>query len=388
MVELYQHQEEAVASLDNGRILYGGVGAGKSITALAYYMEKEFGKDIYVITTAKKRDSLDWDGEAARFGISTDRSCTNGGKLTVDSWHNVGRYVNHKDCFFIFDEQRLVGSGAWVKSFLKIARANRWILLTATPGDAWIDYAPVFIANGWYKNLHDFKMRHVVYRPYVKFPSILRYVGEERLEELRGEILVEMPYMSHIERIHNWLDMGYDEVSWKLITKKRWNPYTDKPIHDAAELFRLMRKLVNSDPSRIEMCRKLLECHERIVIFYNFDYELEILRTLREVVPTAEWNGHRHEGIPEGNKWAYLVQYQSGSEGWNCTSTDAMILYSLTCSYKNHVQAQGRLDRLNSLYTSITYYHFFTNALIDVRIRAALGQKRSFNEREWRFDDW
>jgi len=387
MVELYSHQQEAVDSLDNGRILYGGVGAGKSMTALAYYVKKETPKDVYVITTAKKRDSLEWQGEAAKFGIGAAEATIHG-VLTVDSWHNISRYESVREAFFIFDEQRLSGSGPWVKSFYRIARTNRWILLTATPGDTWIDYAPVFVANGWYKNLHDFKLRHVVYRPYVKFPSILRYVNEERLEQLRGEILVEMPYMSHIERVYNWLEVGYDRTLWKTIVKERWNPWTGTPIRDASELFRLMRKLVNADPSRLEMCRKLLTCHDRVVIFYNFDYELEILRSLGTTVPVAEWNGHRHQNIPDGDKWAYLVQYQSGSEGWNCTATDAMILYSLTYSYKNHIQAQGRLDRLNSLYTMIYYYFLYTDALIDARIRAALAEKRSFNEKSWQIDEW
>lgn len=387
MVQLYEHQQEAVDSLANGRILYGGVGAGKSLTALAYYMKEEAPRDIFIITTAKKRDSLEWMGEAAKYGIG-EYGATVAGVLTIDSWHNLSKYEKVTDAFFIFDEQRLSGSGAWVKSFHKIARANRWILLTATPGDTWIDYAPVFVANGWYKNITDFKLRHVVYRPYVKFPSILRYVNEERLEQLRGEILVEMPYMSHIERIHNWIDVGYDQELWETIVKKRWNPYSDTPIRDAGEFFRLMRKLVNTDPSRLEMCRKLLTCHNRIVIFYNFDYELAILRTLSDTVEVAEWNGHKHQNVPNSERWVYLVQYQSGSEGWNCTATDAMIIYSLTYSYKNHVQSQGRLDRINSLYKVIYYYFLHTNTSIDTRIRAALADKRSFNEREWQIDGW
>jgi hypothetical protein len=253
MIELREHQKIAVAQLSNGKILYGDVGSGKTITALAYYMEKERTRDIYVITTAKKRDSLDWDREAAQFGISKVRDFSAAGKLVVDSWNNVSQYNDIRDAFFVFDEQRVVGSGVWVKSFIKIARKNNWILLSATPGDTWLDYAPVMVANGWYANLTDFKRQHVVYAPYVKFPIVQRYIGEEKLERLRNHLLVEMPFERHTTRHVNTLPVGYDEVAWKTAFKDRWHPLEDRPIKDVGELFRVLRRIVNTDPSRLEM---------------------------------------------------------------------------------------------------------------------------------------
>jgi len=377
-----EHQSDAVELLGPGKILYGGVGTGKSATALAYYMKAEKELDIYVITTAKKRDSLDWLGEAARFGIGTERNATLAGTITVDSWNNVGKYLDVHEAFFIFDEQRLVGSGAWVKSFLKIAKKNRWILLTATPGDTWMDYAPVFIANGWYKNITEFKREHVVYAPYVKFPIILRYVGIAKLERLRNEILVEMPYEKHTERILNYLDVEYDRDLWNMAVKKRWHPYENRPIRDVAELFRVMRKIVNSDPSRIQTVRMLMQIHPKLIIFYNFNYELEILRVLADEVEVAEWNGHKKEPVPKTDRWVYLVQYNSGAEGWNCTETDAMILYSLTYSYKNFIQSQGRIDRIDTKFTDLYYYVLGSSSPIDHAVKRALEGKKSFNERE------
>lgn len=381
-IELMPHQTEALQFLDNGKILYGGVGAGKSAVALAYYMEKEAPRDIYIITTAKKRDSLDWIGEAAAFGIGGDEEATVAGVLTVDSWNNIGNYLDVQNAFFIFDEQRLVGHGAWVKNFLKIVRNNnRWILLSATPGDVWLDYAPLFIANGWYKNITDFRMQHVVYTPRVKFPKVMRYIGEQKLERLRNEILVEMPYLKHTERIINFVPVGYDKELVRYIIKTRWNVFTDAPIKDAGELFRLIRMIVNSDPSRLEAVRFIMKFHPKLIIFYNFDYELEILRALADYVPLAEWNGHRHMPIPEGeDKWVYLVQYTSGGEGWNCTQTDAMLLYSFTYSYKNYIQAQGRIDRLDTPFTDLYYYILGSSAMVDIGVKRALDNKQSFNE--------
>jgi len=379
-IELMDHQKEALQFLGNGKILYGGVGSGKSAVALAYYVEKESPKRLIVITTAKKRDSLDWDKEASHFGIGREADATLHGTLTVDSWNNIGNYLGLSDVFFIFDEQRLVGHGAWVKHFLKIAQYNHWIMLSATPGDVWLDYAPVFIANGWYNNITDFKRQHVVYAPYVKFPKVIRYLGTEKLDRLRNSVLVEMPYLKHTERILNFLEVEYDEDLMELAVRKRWHPYEDRPIRDVGELFRVMRKIVNSDPSRLEMIKFLMNCHPKLIVFYTFDYELEILRTLQDVVPVAEWNGHVHQEIPKTDHWVYLVQYTSGSEGWNCIETDATVLYSLTYSYKNYVQCQGRIDRLDTPFTNLYYYILTSRAAIDKAVKESLDRKKSFNE--------
>lgn len=386
-MELMEHQEEALPLMKNGCILWGGMGSGKSATALAYYMKEEAPRPIKVITTAKKRDTLDWEFEAARFGIGTEVGGTVAGLLKVDSWNNIGNYEDCEGEFFIFDEQRVVGFGSWVKSFLKIAKKNHWILLSGTPGDTWQDYMPVFVANGFFRNKTHFETEHVLYEPFRKYPVIRGYLNVRKLELLRNEILVEMPYLKHTEPMHNYLDMGYDMDLYNRIYKDRWHIYEDRPIKDVAELFRVMKRLVYSDRSRLDMIKKLLTCHDRLVIFYNFDFELEILRTLHGDIPVYECNGHRKDDLPEGRdagtRWVYLVQYMAGSEGWNCTTTDAMVLYSLTYSYKNHMQAMGRIDRLDTPYTWLYYYLFVSNSAVDRAVRRALKEKKSFNERKW-----
>lgn len=383
-MELMQHQIDALKNMHDGCVLYGGVGSGKTVTALSYYIKNHPGKDIYVITTAKKRDTLDWEGEAARLGIGTRADSSLYGSLTVDSWNNVSRYVGnqYRDAFFIFDEQRVVGNGVWVKSFIRIARLNQWILLSATPGDTWMDYAPIFIANGYFKNITEFKMDHVVFAPYVKFPKIVRYQGVSKLERLRNLVLVEMPYEKHTRRHLNWIDVGYDKEKTKDAIKTRWNPFTDSPMVDISELFRVLRRISNSDPSRMETLRELLKTHDRLIVFYNFNYELDLLRTLADDgIAVAEWNGKKKQPIPETDKWVYLVQYVAGAEGWNCVATNAMVMYSLTYSYKNFEQAQGRIDRLNTQFIDLYYYLLCSSSQIDLSIKKNLARKMSFNVR-------
>lgn len=382
MPDLYPHQKKAVDQLGNGKILFGGVGTGKSRTAMAYYMAKEAPKDIYIITTAKKRDSLDWHKEAVAFGVYTEKDATVAGVLTVDSWNNIGRYTDVRGAFFIFDEQRLVGSGEWAKAFLRIAKHNRWILLTATPGDVWLDYAPVFIANGMYRNRTEFKREHVIYNPYSKFPKIDRYVGVGKLRRQRDELLVEMPMRRHTTRHMHDVEVAYDEKLMERVVKDRWHVYEERPLKDVAELFSVARKVVNSDSSRLSAVRDLLIAHQKLIVFYNFDYELEILRTIEdlETVAVAEWNGHKHEPIPIADEWVYLVQYTSGAEGWNCVETDTTVFYSLNYSYKIFEQAQGRIDRLNTPFVDLHYYVLKSKSWIDQAIWRSLKNKQTFHE--------
>ena len=475
--------------MHNGCILYGDVGVGKTITSLAYYFEKVCGgqinkwgsmetpRDIYVITTAKVRDSKGFELQAAQFGVFEDRAVsTNGVKITVDSWNNLHKYVEVQDAFFVFDEQRVVGYGAWSRAFIKIARANPWILLSATPGDTWMDYIPVFIANGWYKHKTDFVDQHVIWTPRVKYPKVLRYQNVGVLVRRRNEVLVRMPYERHTKRhaIDIWCD--YDETKFERAVKKRWHVFEERPLRDVAELFIVMRKVVNSDSSRLEHVRGLLRAHPKLIVFYNFDYELEMLRQLAPpdqlaspesieqagrtattsesttassmsttphtscavesncpghwtvdrgngeafltcqefrsamknsttssratstspsppssetgltststAFAVAEWNGHKHEEIPKTDSWVYLVQYRAGAEGWNCIETDAICFFSQTYSYRDWFQAHGRIDRLNTPFTDLYYYHLVSRSVIDKAIRAALKVKKNFNERD------
>lgn len=404
-VELWPHQLKAMGEIHDGSIVRGGVGSGKTRTALAYFFFRvckgeipfngvgSFGdvkapRDLYIITTAKKRDDLDWEEEAAAFGLFSDPEHSRGGiRVTVDSWQNIQRYSEVRDAFFVFDEQRLVGSGAWVKAFYKIADANRWILLSATPGDVWMDFAPVFIAHGHYKNITEFKKRHVVYSNFTRFPKIDHYIEVAHLARLRDDVLVDMPFERHTTRHMQTILVSHNEELFEKAVKKRWHVYEDRPLRDVGELFIVMRKIVNSDLSRLGEVMKLLEKHPRLIVFYNFNYELDALRSLENTagLTVAEWNGHKHQPVPTTDKWVYLVQYTAGAEGWNCITTDSMCFYSLTYSYKVFEQAQGRTDRLNTPFTDLWYYLLRSGALIDQAIMKSLNSKQIFSEGRSKF---
>lgn len=391
-VKLYDYQKEAIKKMRNGCILCGGVGSGKSLTSIAYFL-KDCGKrirDLYIITTARKRDTKEWEEELARFSMSTNRESNTRykNKIVVDSWNNIKKYTDVKNAFFIFDEQRVVGNGTWVKAFLRICKSNRWILLSATPGDTWSDYIPVFLANGFYKNRSEFVREHVIYSRFSKYPKIDRYVNTRRLVRLRDRILVDMNFHRETVRHHEDIFCEYDLQRYKTAGKDRWDPFKNEPIRDAGALCYIWRKIVNTDCSRLVAVQEIAEKHPKLIIFYNFDYELELLRTLYygESVEIAEWNGHKHQEIPTSERWVYLVQYTAGAEGWNCVKTDTIVFYSQTYSYKILEQAQGRIDRLNTPFQDLWYYHLKSRSGIDLAISRALANKKNFNA--GRFVKW
>lgn len=407
-IHLYDYQLDAVRRMKNGCILRGGVGSGKSLTALSYYYLRQDGeeesllggtyfpmgdppKDLYIITTAKKRDTLEWEGELSPFLLSTNPDVNlYPNKVVIDSWNNISKYKDITDAFFIFDEQRVVGSGAWVKSFLKIAKKNEWILLSATPGDTWEDYIPVFVANGFYRNRTEFKEKHIIYT-WVngKYPKVDRYLNVGRLIRLRESILVDMDFKRKTISHHEDIYVKYDTEAYKDVGRLRWDPFKNEPITNASGLCYVWRRIVNSDISRQIALLELFEDHPKMIVFYNFDYELDILKTMfgrTEGVEVAEWNGHKHQPVPTGDSWVYLVQYNAGCEGWNCIQTDTIAFYSENYSYKVMQQAAGRIDRLNTPFTDLYYYHLKSRSGIDLGIARALKAKKNFNE--MRFTKW
>ena len=391
-ISLYKHQQDAIKKMRNGCILCGDVGSGKSRTGLAYYFIQQGGKlepyekmnnpkRLYIITTARKRDEKEWEGELVPFLLSSSQNEYDF-DVVIDSWNNIKKYIEVKDAFFIFDEQRVVGSGAWVKAFYKITKSNEWILLSATPGDTWMDYIPVFVANGFYKNRTAFINEHVIYDYRMKFPKVDRYINTGRLLRLRNRILVDMEFERSTIIHHEDVFVDYDSRAYKDLFKYRWNNEKGEPIENASELCYEARKIVNSHPSRLNMVYDIALEKNRVIIFYNFDYELELLHQLfdESVFTVAEWNGHKHQPVPESTHWVYFVQYTAGSEAWNCITTDTIIFFSQNYSYKVMKQASGRINRLNTPYKDLYYYHLKSRSGIDVAISKALKSKKKFNE--------
>lgn len=417
-MELYKHQEEAINKMKNGCILCGGVGSGKSITAITYFMTKVcngyYGRDekenvakamptscmpLYIITTARKRDTHEWESELANWCLSKDEKVSwLGTKVVIDSWNNIEKYVGINGAFFIFDEQRVVGYGKWSKSFIKISRNNKWILLSATPGDSWVDYMPVFIANGFYKNKTDFYNKHVVMKwdQRGNYPKIERYVNDAVLIAHRDSILIDMKFSRLTIPHHIDVYCDYDIALYKRVKRDRVNVYSldesgkAEPAADIAEVIRVLRKIVALNEDRVNKLYDIVKEHGKVIVFYNFNYELDILRQWCErcKICFAEWNGNKHELLPEGNEWVYLVQYTAGAEGWNCTTCNTIVFYSQSYSYKQTEQACGRIDRLNTLYTDLYYYHFTSKSSIDIIIKKTLNRKEEFNDwkmvREWK----
>lgn len=392
-IQLTDYQVDAVEKMHNGCILRGGTGSGKTLTSLVHVFEKILGGSsplypnhtyqrprvdipVYVITTPKKRDSCDWTSEAALVPLSL---------TAVDSWNNIQKYEYIKNAIFIFDESKVIGYGAWTQAFLKITKNNAWVLLSATPADTWIEYMPVFIANGFYKNKTEFELEHVMWSRYAKYPKVERYLNTSRLIRHRDSILVDMPDNRATTQHHKDILCDFDFLNYNILSKERWDIFNNKPIRDISQLCYTLRRLVNSDESRLDALSSIYARHKKVIVFYNYDYELYIIRDwcAANNIVYSEWNGHNHDAIPNTKFWIYLCQYTAAKEAWNCIDTDCIVFYSQTYSYKALIQSAGRIDRMNTTFMHLYYYHFLSTAPIEIGIQKALIQKENFNEGRW-----
>jgi len=373
---LYPHQQEALRKLKSGSILNGGVGSGKTLTSLVFYKTYFSDRKLYVITTAKKRDTGDWEEDAEKIGITIE---------VVDSWNNIKNYIWLEDAFIIFDEQRVVGYSTWGKSFITMCKRNKWILLTATPGDTWMEYMTVFIANGFYRNKTDFVDQHVEFDQWVKYPKIKQYHNVGKLMRLRSQILVPMTFERSTKRHRKYIMSSYDEKLYSRIMKERWNIFEQKPIENGSELLQCLRKLCASDEDRIFNAKFLMDIHDRLIVFYNYNYERDILIQIANDLGKDywEWNGHAHDDVPNTDKWLYFVQYTAGAEGWNCITTNVILFYSMNYSFKIVEQAEGRIDRLNTPFKDLEYYFLASRSQIEQDIHKAVKTKERFNESAW-----
>lgn len=373
---LYPHQLEALKKIKSGSVLNGGVGSGKTLTALSFVKENFPSRKVYIITTAKKRDSGDWEEEAESIGVKLE---------VVDSWNNIKNYMNLENSFFIFDEQRVVGYSTWGKSFITICRKNKWILLSATPGDTWMEYMTVFIANGFYRNKSDFVDQHVEFDQYVKYPKIKKYHNEGKLMRHRQQILVPMHFERKTKRHRQFIYSSHNQKSYDRIIKERWNVFKETPIENASEMLQCLRRLVATDEDRIFNAKVLMDMHDKLIIFYNYNYERNTIISIADELGKEywEWNGHIHEELPNEDKWLYIVQYTAGAEGWNCITTNTILFYSMNYSFKITEQAEGRIDRLNTPYIDLEYYFLSSKSNIERDIHKAIITKQKFNESAW-----
>lgn len=375
MIELYPYQRKAVDRLHNGSVLCGKVGSGKSLTGLFYYMENHIDKPLYIITVAKKRNDREWHRDFEALGIDG----------VVDSWNNIEKYTDVKDAFFIFDEQRAIGYGKWGMAFIHIARKNNWIMLTATPGDVWMDWMCIFIANNFYRNKTDFVDQHVEYNPYSKFPQIRRYHKTDKLERFRRYLAVPMQDFRTTNLHRKYINADFDKDLYKTVVKTRFNPYTEEPIMNASEFTQVLRRIINTSERRRIHAKQEIMTRDKVIVFYNYTYELDILKEICQELDRAyyQWNGQKHEAIPDAKTWVYLVQYTAGAEGWNCITTDTILFYSLNYSYRIMEQSEGRINRVNTSFENLYYVYLKSPASIDDAIERSIRSKKKFNERNW-----
>ena len=194
-----------------------------------------------------------------------------------------------------------------------------------------------------------------------------------------------MHFERKTKRHRQFIPSNYDTNLYEKVMRDRWNVFEDKPIENGSEFLQLLRKIVAMDEDRIFNAKFLMDIHDRLIIFYNYNYERDVLIQIAKDLGKQywEWNGHAHQEVPNKEKWLYIVQYTAGAEGWNCISTNVILFYSMNYSFKIVEQAEGRIDRLNTSYNDLEYYFLTSESQIEKDIFKAVQTKQKFNESAW-----
>lgn len=143
------------------------------------------------------------------------------------------------------------------------------------------------------------------------------------------------------------------------------------------------RQLCNSK-EKLEMVRTLIEgTEDRVIIFYNFNCELELLQQLVQKLkrPISYVNGSvKNLNCYNNNSDSVtLVQYQSGSSGVNLQKASKMIYYSPPIKSDFFEQSKKRIHRIGQD-NKCTYWKLITNNSIELNIYNTLAKKQDYTE--------
>lgn len=141
------------------------------------------------------------------------------------------------------------------------------------------------------------------------------------------------------------------------------------------------RQLCNSKDKQQAFIDLINSINDRVVVFYNFDSELDTLKTLVKDRPIAEVNGHTNtEQIYHDNDNCVLfVQYQAGARGLNLQDGNKIIYYSLTLSSDLFEQSKKRIHRIGTKYPCF-YWILQTKDSVEESIYKSLNRQEDYNE--------
>ncbi|WP_368076685.1 SNF2-related protein [Clostridium tyrobutyricum] len=144
--------------------------------------------------------------------------------------------------------------------------------------------------------------------------------------------------------------------------------------------------------NKVNQLKDILESTEdRIIIFYNFNKELEIIKKLCEKLdkPISIINGAVKDldNFNQYNNSITLVQYQAGAMGHNLQKSNKIIYFSLPLQSELFEQSKKRIHRIGQEKTCF-YWYLITQNSIEEQIYQTLKERRDYTNKLFEESDF
>ena len=425
-MRLFDYQQQIVdEKYEDSKALFMQMGTGKTFVSMAFFEKSERAK-LLVVCLATKVD--DWNRDltdelgldevvSLNKGTKKNRELMEDAQYLVISFESSWRLDKElvawvdDDTYIIVDEShKIKNPSSKVGKFMRKlgAKTDYKTILTGTPqSNGYIDYYNQFHFLGYLDmNQTNFKKRYAItqmmqYGAGPIFQEIIGYRNTEELDEMIHNHSVFYDRKLDDEELPDEIPVYFPSYpKYRKISNDKVYEFKDGTLEIYDTLgagVMLQRQLASGyiskggntevlDKSKLDWMRDFLEGYdERVVVFYNYNAELEQLKQLLERLdrPYSEYNGHRKDlrAFQESSEGVVLANYGSASTGINdFVIASTMVMYSLTTSYIDFEQAKKRIDRIGQTKKPL-FYFLIMKGTIDARVYHSLQEGKDFDER-------
>ena len=411
MVKLFPHQDQVLKETEgkNKVAYYMDMGLGKTFVG----GEKAVNLHENILVVCQKSKVNDWIEhfktyyECCLYDLTNKKDFINF-NCDMDVYKRFGSPVpmiavinydliwrrkelsNLTDYTLILDESSLIQNDTTkrTKFILNKLHPSNIILLSGTPTSGKYEklWSQMHLL-GWNINKQLFLSQYCVWgKTHDGYPIIVGYKNEDRLKRkmrefgcifMKTEEVIDLP-------MQNFIDVKVKETKeYRYFKKNRVITIGDKELIGDTTLTNLLyqRMLCGSyNQDKLDALKDLIDSTEdRLIIFYNFNDELEAIKLLCDDRPISVVNGSKKDlqAYNECSNSITLVQYQSGSMGLNLQLANKIIYFTPTLSSELFEQSKKRIHRIGQ---EQPCFYYLLKCGIENRIYDVLSMRKDYTD--------
>lgn len=221
------------------------------------------------------------------------------------------------------------------------------------------------------------------------YPIIRGYKNVDRLKRkmreygcvfMKSDEVLDLPEQ-------NFIDVKVDETKeYKKFKKTSIVTVEDTELVGDTTLTKLLYSRMlcgHFNKEKLSAFEDLLEStNDRLIVFYNFNSELERLKEICEKFdkPTSEVNGAKHDltNYNDCDNSVTLVQYQAGSMGINLQLSNKIIYFTPPLSSELFEQSKKRIHRIGQNHPC---FYYQLKCGIEEKIYGTLAMRKDYTDK-------